>query len=193
MALPSYALTPLPSRRWFDYVTDAEFAFKAQTAGLVPANFGNITGFAIRSPAGSPTVPATGTGHPYYSASQYFYEIGTTGVPESIQVAGYGYCNGLDLYHYYGGHRGGRQSVFVWAQHRGAAVANTINRNYVGIASGWSATGSDGGTGVTMSTAKGAGFVLGPIAISYPGATNWLELTGGEFNVQASALSSVAY
>lgn len=107
-----------------------------------------------------------------------------------------GFCTPILTEGYFGaGHVGGIQLALDMMQVRGAPAAAPAptNRNYVGRQAFVSATASDGGTGTTSNTGKGGLFAQGALAVLYSGATNWLNITASEFNVQASAGSSLAY
>ncbi len=71
--------------------------------------------------------------------------------------------------------------------------ANTANRNYVGLQAESLAQSGDGGAGLNLIQSRGAFFAYSGYAISYPGATNLLELAGSEINCASMPGSSVYY
>ncbi len=100
--------------------------------------------------------------------------------------------NGLLMFHHFGGAAavGGRQGIAIY-QYLDAAtsVANT-NRNYVALYASCRAQSDDGGTAPSP---KGAIFGINPDAIAESGATNLLELAGGEVNVSCKLGASTRY
>lgn len=89
-------------------------------------------------------------------------------------------------------HKGGLQTALFDGQIRGAPHASSTNLNYTPIQGLISATVNLGGTGLTGATAKGALFGSAFLAVAYPGATNLLNITGCEYNIQIQAGASAA-
>jgi hypothetical protein len=89
-------------------------------------------------------------------------------------------------------HIGGGQTGFFMLHVNGAPNISSTNGNYTPLQTAGAALVNLGGTGLTMVTAKGAIFGHSCIAIAYPGATNLLNVTGGEIDIQVSAGASVA-
>lgn len=88
--------------------------------------------------------------------------------------------------------RGGRQALYSLLNWTAASNAANANRNYVSGTFGINLTAGDGGTN-TGSGSQGAFFGINPVAIAQSGATNLLELTGGEVNWGAMTGSSMEF
>lgn len=88
---------------------------------------------------------------------------------------------------------GGRHALFGSFQIDQPTSPSNLNRNYVGVAGFGTAFSSDGGTGVTVSTAKGALFGMSAAAYMGTNATNWLNVSAIEADVFSYAGSSYAY
>ena len=166
--------------------TPAAGTFTTATANSYSQNIG-ITGTNLAGNC-SLTVPSTN-----YCAN-YFTLGGTAPYDTATLNDPAAFLNGLAIVHTYGGgFTGGRQTLVVESTLAGASGASQGNRNYVGAIFQAQAASGDGGTGLTSGTAKGGIFAINPIAVSYSGATNLLELTGAEFNMSAQTGSSMYY
>lgn len=155
----------------------------------------NGTGFEnSTNPSLTGSVVGGGSTWPYQDTNFRIHSYGTTAAP-LVPNIGIGAFITPEFSQTYVGanHKGGVQGRLDLIQMLGAADAATVNRNYVAYQAFASATTSDGGTGTTPATAKGALFGIGTLSVLYPGATNWLNITGAEVNVQASAGSSLSY
>lgn len=139
-------------------------------------------------------IVGSGTTWPLKDTNCVNHSYGTTAFPLVPSIAGGAYLTPEVTQTYLGaGHTGGVQGDLHLVQMRGAAGVGTANRNYVASQFFSSATTSDGGNGVTMGNALGALFGNSSLAVLYSGATNWLNVTGTEVNVQLSSGSSAAY
>ncbi len=140
------------------------------------------------------TDKANGTTWPYKDLNIDRHRYGTPDHPLTPQIGDDGFLTPFLRETYLAaGHRGGLQAGFFLGQVRGAPRENQTNWNYTALQTLMSSTSPLGGTGSTMGQAKGQIFGLSPLAVLYPGATNILNVTGGEINVQVSRGASVAY
>lgn len=104
--------------------------------------------------------------------------------------------NGFLVFHHYGGSaiNGGRQGAAVYTYLESPTNATNTNRNYVAVYAASRAVSGDGGTSTTPgSGAKGAIFGINPTGIAEGGATNLLEVSGGEVNIACQTGCSVGY
>ncbi len=157
---------------------------------------GNVVGplVGVDTPTGSWTTPPTFW--PVFDDARNMLNIGSVASPDAVAVSGQGFLDGLQINHYFGGAAmtGGRQSLIVNSQLRAASNATNANRNYPAAVFFSSAVASDGGTNTAgYPTSKGAMFGINPVAVLYPGATNFLELAGSETNISAQTGSSTWY
>ncbi|KQY29638.1 hypothetical protein ASD38_09895 [Caulobacter sp. Root487D2Y] len=88
---------------------------------------------------------------------------------------------------------GARQAVFGSFQMDQPTSTSNLNRNYVGVTGFGTAFSSDNGTGLAVTTAKGALFGMSAAAYMGAGATNWLNVSAIEADVFSYAGSSYAY
>lgn len=178
-------ITPLQSGRWILNGSEIFASTHLANVGSVSRTNANLDS----------ATQLAGSNYPF---QDIVFDSETFGSPSSGLVP---ICSPPDAfftpkntYTYIGaGHVGGVQGSMHYLQIRGAPDAATANRNYTALQTINSATVPLGGTGLAMGTAKGGLFGFSPLAVLYPGATNILNLTGGEVNVQANAGSSVAY
>jgi len=115
-------------------------------------------------------------------------------IPSDTYAGGAGFVLGVNVAHSFGGSSvtGGRSAIQGYLALNGATNSSNANRNYVGGILNANALTGDGGTN-TSSGAKGAifgGHLWGNAAA---GATNLLNVTGGEVNVSVEATASVRY
>lgn len=106
--------------------------------------------------------------------------------------AGGFFVAGYSFNHIFGGAaaKGGRSTVNAELGMSAATNPSNNNQNYVaGVFLAYSSV-NDNGTN-TGAGARGAMFGLNPVAVLLPGATNYLEITGGEVNVAAQTGSSL--
>ena len=113
---------------------------------------------------------------------------------DSAAVTGPNFLNGFTFQHSVnsGSVQGGRQALFTLLQFQSPTSASNANRNYVAGAFDVDVQSRDGGTN-TSTGAQGAFFGMNSSAVAESGATNLLELTGGEVNWAAKAGSSLRY
>lgn len=138
--------------------------------------------------------PGVGATWPYRDLNIDRRRYGTPERPLTPDVPHDGFLTPFVRETYLGaGHRGGMQSGFFLGQVRGAPATNQTNWNYTALQTLMSATAPVGGAAVTMGLAKGQIFGFSSLGVLYPGAKNFLNLTGGEINVQVSHDASVAY
>ena len=128
--------------------------------------------------------------------AHYFTQ--TTIYNESVDVIGAGgfKVEGRNIVHTFGGANatGGRHAWAAYLLHNGGPTSATNpDRNYTAANALVEAWSGDGGTGLTMGTAKGAYFGFGALARLRAGATNVLNVTSAEFNVEIEVGASVAY
>lgn len=88
--------------------------------------------------------------------------------------------------------QGGRQTLYSLLQFQSPTSSSNVNRNYVAGAFDVDVQSHDRGTNAS-SGAQGAFFGMNSSAIAESGATNLLELSGGEINWAAKMGSSVRY
>ena len=129
-----------------------------------------------------------------YTGSFTGYSAHEIDIATDNAALGANFGTGLYVQQLYGGTAatGGRSAI--WADNINNAATNSANpnRNYVGVTGqGWAAF-SDGGTGLTAGTAKGAFFGLSGTGIAASGATNILNVTGAELNSSVRTGASVA-
>lgn len=113
--------------------------------------------------------------------------------PDDAQL-GVNFGAGLYIHQDFGGPAatGGRSGLWVDTKSKAPTATGNPNRNYVGITGqGWAST-HDGGSGLTAQTARGAFFGLSGTGIAESGATNLLNVTGGELNTSVRKGASVA-
>lgn len=129
---------------------------------------------------------------PGVSNQGYDYRLMET--VESIDgtSAGAGKVDALRIAHTFGGStaKGGRHAIETFAIIISPTASDNPDRNYVGGAFTGLATSSDGGG---VGTERGALFGVNGVGRLASGATNWLNVTGGEFNTECVAGSSVTY
>jgi hypothetical protein len=108
--------------------------------------------------------------------------------------AGAGFGNGLLVQLLFGdpSAQGGRQAIFGTTSLTATTSPSSGNRNYVGVSGVGQAIANDNGTGTTTATALGAVFGGGFIGALFTGATNFLNVTGAEFNSFVQSGASVA-
>jgi hypothetical protein len=136
----------------------------------------------------------TGTTWPYRDLNLDRRRYGTPERPLEPHVGEDGFFTPFLREAYVGtGHRGGLQAGFFLGQVRGAPRPGQANWNYTALQTLMSVTQNLGGTETTMARAKGQVFGFSPMAVLYPGATDILNITGGEINVQVNRGASVAY
>jgi hypothetical protein len=113
---------------------------------------------------------------------------------DSVAVTGANFLNGFTFQQSVNSSsvQGGRQTLYSLLQFQSPTSSSNINRNYVAGAYAVDVQSRDGGTN-TSSGAQGAFFGMNSSAIAEPGATNLLELTGGEINWAAKTGSSLRY
>jgi len=176
---------------WDRVAEDADNGLRADLAA------GNAT---VNSKSTVNITPAAGTNVGLAIAQTYTgaasgFNGNTIQVADDSDVVGANFSIALYIQHNFGGSSatGGRSAVWIDAKNEdGATNAVNTNRNYVGItAQGW-AVHDDAGTGLTGATAKGAFFGVNGVGIAESGATNLLNVTGGEFNTAVKTGSSVA-
>lgn len=125
-----------------------------------------------------------------------YWQLGTSTFDDIALNDPTAFVNELVLLHNYGGAQmtGGRQTFYVQSTLASPSSASNGNRNYVaGVFYAQAASGDGGTNSGSSATSKGAIFSLNPVAVSYNGATNLLELTGAEFDIAAQAGSSMWY
>lgn len=109
--------------------------------------------------------------------------------------AGGNFCVGLNVNYVYGGPscQGGREAVQATMSLNVATSPSNPNRNYVGVVGVGEAIANDNGAGVTTATALGAVFGGNFVGALFAGATNFLNVTGAEFNsfVQTGASAAL--
>jgi hypothetical protein len=103
----------------------------------------------------------------------------------------------LQLNHTFGGAAmtGGRNILEVDGYFSGGATsASNTNRNYVAAQFQMFASNGDGGTGITLATAKGAPFGLSTVCEALSGATNLLGCTAAdiEWGIDSGASAAIA-
>lgn len=115
---------------------------------------------------------------------------------DTMSVTGANFLNGYTFQQSAGGSalQGGRQTLYSLLQWTAPSNASNANRNYVSGAFGVDVQAGDGGTSPNAGAgAQGAFFAAAPIMRVEAGATNLLEVTGGEVDMQDLAGSSMAY
>jgi hypothetical protein len=194
-----------PVRDLFKAVQDNLNAVNAQVQQLGQVQKGP----ALTLGGDGPTPSLAGTGYQLYArrnadgTANQGVNLNLIHIPsDTATVYGPSFLNAFSVYENFGGStvQGGRQGVQSIVNQTAPTSAGNANRNYVGgtfIAQ--TATG-DGGTGLTYdptgalpSQAQGGYFGINPVVITYPGATNILNASTGEFNIGLQAGSSVAY
>jgi hypothetical protein len=113
---------------------------------------------------------------------------------DSVAVTGPNFLNGFTFQHSVNSTsvQGGRQTLFSLLQFQSPTSSSNANRNYVAGAFDVDVQSRDGGTN-TSSGARGAFFGVSTSAIAESGATNLLELSGGEVNWAAKTGSSLRH
>lgn len=113
---------------------------------------------------------------------------------DNSQCVGAVFCNGFTTQYLFGGSAmtGGRQGAQVSATLTAPTSASNPNRNYVAGTFIADAQSSDNGTN-TGAGAQGAMFSMNPVAKLSAGATNWLELSGGEVDIGMDSTASTKY
>lgn len=113
---------------------------------------------------------------------------------DSVAITGPNFLNGFTFQQSVNSAsvQGGRQTLYSLLQFQSPTSSSNANRNYVAGAFDVDVQSHDGGTN-TSSGARGAFFGLSSVAIADSGATNLLELSGGEVNWAAKTGSSLRY
>ena len=181
-AAQSYPSPTMQNLTVLDFSTfNKQLHFKGSTnPGLGYAYGPNYNGIWVEG-AWTGTNVGGVNGHLFYTTS------------DNAAITGGDFFNNVTIQHQFGGAslQGGRQSFFVSTTQTDVTSTSNSNRDYVAGAFAVASNTGDGGTGLTTSTAKGQYFALNPVAILNSGATNVLNLTGGEINVEAKTGSSV--
>lgn len=104
------------------------------------------------------------------------------------------FCIGSTVQHTFGGPAttGGREAVNVSLNMTAATSPTNTNRNYVAAEFAAGAATSDNGTN-TGAGALGGLFAMNPLAVLRAGATNWLNLSGGETDFGMDSTASTKY
>lgn len=106
------------------------------------------------------------------------------------------FSRALYVRHIFGGanKQGGTFAVLGEAYHQGSATnAANPQRNYVATGGNMHIQSSDGGTGTTFATAKGAYFGMATAVYADSAATNILGIIGQEIDLFSAAGASAAY
>lgn len=174
-------------------VTQTKGAEASQASSLAAAGSSRSAGEDITITS-LPVYATNGTIWPYQDLYQDRRRYGTPTKPLTPRVGNAAFFTPFMREAYLGpGHLGGLQAGFFLGQIRGAPAPSQVNWNYTALQTLMSATGNLGGTGTTMTAGKGQVFGFSPLAVLYPGATDILNVTGGEINVQVNRGASVAY
>jgi hypothetical protein len=115
-------------------------------------------------------------------------------INDSADVGG-SFLTGYFWQHSFGGStaKGGRETFTVALSNTGPTAASNTNRFYTSLTGVVEAAFGDGGTGTGPGQAQGAFLATNFFASAVSGATNLLELSGGEVNIAALAGSSMRY
>ena len=142
----------------------------------------------------SPIYMTNGTTWPYQDMNWDRRRYGTPADPLEPHVGNAAFFTPFLRESYLGaGHLGGLQAGFFLGQVRGAPQTVQVNWNYSALQTLMSATTNLGGTAPNMSAGRGQIFGFSPMAVLYSGATDILNVTGGEINIQVNSGASVAY
>lgn len=151
---------------------------------------------AYKQDAGGPIITPgiASSSAPSGSSSSFVYLNHMVANPDTMAVTYPNFLQVLGVEDFFGGSTvtGGRSAIFG-AMHQFAATSpSNQNRNYNGGLFGVNTASGDGGTNLTTG-ALGAYFGLNPTASATAGATNLLELTGGEVNTDVETGASAKY
>jgi hypothetical protein len=119
--------------------------------------------------------------------------IGSASNPDGVPLTqGFAFGVGLNFRNYVGGPSmtGGREGFVFESAFVAPSSPTNQNRNYVPLATQMIVAAGDNGTALGATTSAGAFFALNPNIVAYSGATDLLEVTGGEVNTAMQAGSS---
>jgi len=150
-------------------------------ASLVSPEFtGGLT--VVRSPAGlQPTMTTAQSLTGSYSNPLHINRFDIT--EDDVELSGANFVTGWTFEHHFGAGSGGRQALAVYGRLTAAMDSGSSNRNYCASNFDMTAQSGDGGTGLDVSSSKGAIFGLGAGGHAESGAENLLNLSAAEFNV----------
>lgn len=167
---------------WSNSVGNGTSAFDILgTLNITPQANSLLQGFGVIQ-SGTGTLPPS-TRFDFNSIVVSSDDIATDGGDDTTSA--------FKLSHTYGGSnsKGAKESFRVDSRFTATTSASNTNRNYV--AGRFDARASAPDTG-TSGNPQGALFALNPVAQLSAGATNWLELNGGEIDVGMEAGASTA-
>jgi len=195
---------------------DGSNAYLLQTASGSPSGtYNSYRPFAWNLASGAVTIDGTGAGTVLggmlSSTSPYSFHVSSvTSLPPDIGggqnpvfyniidsdsvAAGTGFLLGHESRMLFGSSSstGGRFAQYNYLQQNAAMSSSNSNQNYVGTASEVTSATGDGGTNLTTG-ARGAYFGYSTDARLNTGATNVLELAGGEIDTVTQTGTSMKY
>lgn len=195
---------------------DGTNVYLLQTASGSPSgSFNSYRPFSWSLSSGAVSIDGTGAGTtfggPLSSTAAYGFHVGTvSSMPPDIgggqnpvyysiidadtAAAGTGFLLGNETRLLFGSSSstGGRIAQYNYLQQNAVTSSSNTNHNYVGTQSEVTSATGDGGTNLTTG-AKGAYFGYATDARLNTGATNVLELTGGEIDTVTQTGTSMKY
>ena len=160
---------------------------------VITSNFIAQGGLNISPPAGTTqgfNITQNVTGTPTLTGNLALNGITVT---DSANAGG-NFGIGFFVNYNYGGAsaQGGREAIQGTVSLVSATSTSNTNRNYVGVQGVGESIVNDNGTGTTIAASAGAVFGGGFIGALFTGATNFLNVTGAEFNSFVEAGASAA-